>query len=570
MDRWKLGKRHDTGDCSELECKYEKIDEHTYQTVHDHACDGSCDEVNLGASSLGLIVPVISQGNIPLVVVNGEGASMQVQVVSATIENRARKRVLIDRLRGRHNNASEILPYVAISHVWSDGLGNTRSNALPRCQLRRLQDCANSLFPRGDHPVPFWIDTICVPLEQPGRRNAIISMRDVYVRAEKVLVLDSVLSEVSCETYAGDLLMRIRASTWVRRVWTFHECQLAKSLHYQFLERALSLRELQHLQEEQQQATDRKYMQLQTNDANGWSWDPAGYAMNHEYVIRIKNLDPLMSQNCHILEMMEKQRITSITGTADQIDAVKLAHAALHVRWRRTSRRTDETICLAGVMGRRVDDLVALDTNTERMRRLMTTMSGVPSDILFVRLPRIQEDGYRWIPKTFLGERRTLIINPTERAFPTPRGLRCKRPCILFTSMSRLAVHKKLLIGGEERESIFIGLKDHFLPQPYPHPQKSCTWEIYEEPTNAEDGTLHWDDYQCSDIAIVLQETFQRELYKDIPGVLVLLKKRGLAVLHCRYERQIVVRLLPQSPTGPCGITKSELCYPFGKLFYIS
>ena len=27
-------------------------------------------------------------------------------------------------------------PYTAVSHVWADGLGNSRSNALPRCQLR--------------------------------------------------------------------------------------------------------------------------------------------------------------------------------------------------------------------------------------------------------------------------------------------------------------------------------------------------------------------------------------------------------------------------------------------------
>lgn len=30
--------------------------------------------------------------------------------------------------------------YVAISHVWADGLGNNRSNAVPCCQLRRLFD----------------------------------------------------------------------------------------------------------------------------------------------------------------------------------------------------------------------------------------------------------------------------------------------------------------------------------------------------------------------------------------------------------------------------------------------
>jgi hypothetical protein len=30
-------------------------------------------------------------------------------------------------------------PFVALSHVWSDGLGNPAANSLPQCQLLRLQ-----------------------------------------------------------------------------------------------------------------------------------------------------------------------------------------------------------------------------------------------------------------------------------------------------------------------------------------------------------------------------------------------------------------------------------------------
>jgi hypothetical protein len=31
--------------------------------------------------------------------------------------------------------------FVAISHVWADGMGNVNENALPRCQLTRIQVC---------------------------------------------------------------------------------------------------------------------------------------------------------------------------------------------------------------------------------------------------------------------------------------------------------------------------------------------------------------------------------------------------------------------------------------------
>ena len=28
--------------------------------------------------------------------------------------------------------------YIALSHVWADGLGNPKANSLPQCQLRRI------------------------------------------------------------------------------------------------------------------------------------------------------------------------------------------------------------------------------------------------------------------------------------------------------------------------------------------------------------------------------------------------------------------------------------------------
>ncbi|KAI9768049.1 MAG: hypothetical protein M1839_004209 [Geoglossum umbratile] len=38
------------------------------------------------------------------------------------------------------------ITYTAISHVWSDGLGNPESNALPRCQLSRLRDVIHQTY----------------------------------------------------------------------------------------------------------------------------------------------------------------------------------------------------------------------------------------------------------------------------------------------------------------------------------------------------------------------------------------------------------------------------------------
>ena len=40
---------------------------------------------------------------------------------------------------------STVRPYIAISHVWADGLGNVFSNSLPRCQIAYLDTLTKNL-----------------------------------------------------------------------------------------------------------------------------------------------------------------------------------------------------------------------------------------------------------------------------------------------------------------------------------------------------------------------------------------------------------------------------------------
>ncbi|KAI0901696.1 hypothetical protein F4806DRAFT_501868 [Annulohypoxylon nitens] len=129
-------------------------------------------------------------------------------------------------------------PYVAISHVWSDGLGNLHQNALPRCQLRRLSDLVKAL--PGDYSARlFWCDTICIPPDSVNRPKAqscaLDQMRTVYSKPKTVLVLDSWLLESSMQGKRDiETLMRIFACTWNTRLWTYQEGALPKSLHFQF------------------------------------------------------------------------------------------------------------------------------------------------------------------------------------------------------------------------------------------------------------------------------------------------------------------------------------------------
>ncbi|KAI4147897.1 MAG: hypothetical protein LQ340_005327 [Diploschistes diacapsis] len=76
--------------------------------------------------------------------------------------------------------------FVAISHVWSDGLGNNSDNAIPRCQYMRICDLVAQAS--DGKTTAFWLDTLCFPLEPTEAYNlALIKMRESYKDAEIVL-----------------------------------------------------------------------------------------------------------------------------------------------------------------------------------------------------------------------------------------------------------------------------------------------------------------------------------------------------------------------------------------------
>ncbi|KAK3319709.1 hypothetical protein B0T19DRAFT_404277 [Cercophora scortea] len=158
---------------------------------------------------------------------------------------------------------TSIPSYIAISHVWSDGLGNPTATTLPRCQLRRLyeqlravpqepswaraylSDGLNPLSdirpgwnprPPGSSPTYFWIDTLCIPpSDKRLRQKAIGSMGEVYAGAESVLVLDAGLQTITHQSLpAYETSARIAVSAWMTRCWTYQEAVLARRMFFQF------------------------------------------------------------------------------------------------------------------------------------------------------------------------------------------------------------------------------------------------------------------------------------------------------------------------------------------------
>ena len=59
-------------------------------------------------------------------------------------------------------------------------------------------------------------------------------MTRVYAEADKVLVLDTFPANPSVQASAEECLIRIHASAWTRRLWTFQESDLAGRIHFRF------------------------------------------------------------------------------------------------------------------------------------------------------------------------------------------------------------------------------------------------------------------------------------------------------------------------------------------------
>jgi hypothetical protein len=157
-------------------------------------------------------------------------------------------------LAGKILDSKPTSRYVALSHVWADGMGNPTANSLPRCQLLQLygflqhQDLATDAGDaQGD--LLLWCDTLCCPVEpKEAKDRALTYMRRTYEDATHVLVLDTSLRLQDSATLSPEeLCVRIFACGWMRRLWTLQEGSLPSEkwrLWFQFRDRAVNLRPL--------------------------------------------------------------------------------------------------------------------------------------------------------------------------------------------------------------------------------------------------------------------------------------------------------------------------------------
>lgn len=219
-----IGDNHQA--CTEIACHVDNLP--NYEPQHDIECSGmNCE---LFPTQIDRIIEIYKGDDIPLLLCSfGPSGRLMLDVIPS----------------------SKWTGYVAISHVWSDGLGNDQQNAVQICQLRRLAMELRALQagrvqePSMDdqEPVAFWLDTMCIPVtkqddpEEYGliKKIAIGRMDWTYTAADTVLIQDKALHKLSPDSLLPlQFAVHLHCSKWLSRCWTLAEGALAWKWHIQF------------------------------------------------------------------------------------------------------------------------------------------------------------------------------------------------------------------------------------------------------------------------------------------------------------------------------------------------
>ena len=407
MKKASAGRCHDA--CSEQKCSALQIDPATYEAKHRNS-DCNCDVISVDTARLDLI---LESGNFPLL-------DFQTDLVSGAL-----KVNLIESAGNR--------PYVALSHVWADGLGNPHANSLPRCQLLDLRDLAYKVFKAArlkdqEHELPLlWLDTLCCPAA-PGRGKtiAIGLMRQTYRAATHVLVLDNTLK---CYSYKDmgvlEATARIWTSPWMHRLWCLQEGALPKRLWYQYLDGCVEM------------STIFKDLQNLFN---------CGESYSRSLVLGLAEVHTTLRTIFH-------------GHKKEKPDFNIIMQAVSH---RSVSVASDEVLCLGALFGLDVEVLASTEhCRSAGMWSSLCEAKHVPSSVIFLRGPKLEESGYRWAPKTCLGPRKRVdTISAFERipASLLQRGLLVQFPGIILSTPAYVDVMPSKL--SETRQPGILELRD--------------------------------------------------------------------------------------------------------------
>lgn len=337
--------------------------------------------------------------------------------------------------------------------VWSQGLGNPNENTLPECQLKRIQQLVNMAskhvatdsWDESNPPITtkgskdnqwFWMDTLCVPVQPEAkqlRKHAIRRMRQTYQDAQLSLVIDTTLMRTPIAEVClnpmdpGAFLVfaQILSSPWSGRLWTLQESLLAKRVYIIF-------------------GGDGSYLSMLDLDDIFRLLQVTAAKQVSERGSMVSN------QACYFMETLRR---------ADSTATVKLESIFGALAHRSTSRRSDETLCIASLLD--LDPGPMLEVGGDgsgmsednladaRMVQLLRCMHEIPSNILFSPTPRLSISNFTWAPRSFLGS--CFSTHRMTQGVLTPAGLELTLDGIIISDKQGIVLTDETTLSAGDR-----------------------------------------------------------------------------------------------------------------------
>lgn len=287
------------------------------------------------------------------------------------------------------------MSYVAISHVWSDGLGNEKNNSLPKCQLFRIQETIDEMYKTS---TPFWMDTLLVPAGKEFevfKKRALNSMAKIYKNANSVLVIDSgVAASCSKSSSATEIILHVTLSNWIRRLWTLQEGVFANAIHILVSDGTVSLASVL-----QQKSLD--YLGDDLEIIFGRSFGKPFYPV----------------------------RDTKLKARPSEAQVI---YTIREVSKRTSTFKKDEALCIAFLLDIDTTEIVEARDLKNTMPILLEALNhSIPPCMILLPGKRNIEPGYRWAPQSFLldyMQQRSLQSHPFQVLAEFPSSELIMRP----------------------------------------------------------------------------------------------------------------------------------------------
>ncbi|KAL8749462.1 MAG: hypothetical protein Q9184_006803, partial [Pyrenodesmia sp. 2 TL-2023] len=403
--------------CTADHCTSSGVDPTTYEPLHRKSCvsqPADCRRCSMVGVDTSRVADIILQGSIPLIEIRPQpDGSVGLEVVP-------------------HKSS---LRYVAVSHVWSGGLGNVKANAMLSCQLRYLHSILLRLRENGDDdldrrqgsrkfqdaidearfkcgfgrekmPLYLWIDTLCIPVGlsyKAAYLKTLYQMAQIYIMAQCVIVLDPELQNMNHRLMQKEqTFAHILCSAWMSRSWTFQEACMARIWFVQFADGYFTVDkqyfEFQKVSEQLHQKTDDSESgpPLAYNVPRTATMSESRMHLMHDVTSWFREMPVLAKiRNRDPRELMSKLE-----------DWKNFALAWNGLRCRSTTKPADLYGILAVVVDLSAGEILKLQPE-ERFKAILRSQTTLPLPLLYqCGFKSIDDRGFdTWVPSAIKGDR---------------------------------------------------------------------------------------------------------------------------------------------------------------------